>query len=86
MASRQELIRAVDLALSGDWDGAHKIAQTDEQNDVHCWLHACLHKIEGDAWNARYWYKRTRHVFEEYPVSYTELAAIRGQLTATGPR
>lgn len=46
MASADDLKRAVDLALAGDWDGAHAIAQSDESDPLFCWLHACLHRIE----------------------------------------
>jgi hypothetical protein len=81
MASRQELTRAVDLALAGDWDGAHRIAQADEIDRMACWLHAVLHKIEGDAGNARYWYRRAGHAYEAYADTKAELAAIKAALT-----
>jgi hypothetical protein len=81
MASRQDLIRAVDLAISGDWEGAHKIAQRDEADATSCWLHAILHKIEGDAANARYWYARAGQSFEAYPDPQAELAALKAALT-----
>jgi len=81
-AAREKLIRAVDLALAGDWDGAHAIAQADEQDATACWIHAVLHKIEGDGWNSRYWYRRTAHRFEEFEDPQAELAAIRDSLTS----
>jgi hypothetical protein len=81
MASRQELTRAVELALAGDWDGAHRIAQADEADPMSCWLHAVLHKIEGDAGNARYWYARAGHAYEGYADTRAELAAIKAALT-----
>jgi hypothetical protein len=81
-ASREALIRAVDLALAGDWDGAHAIAQADEADAAACWLHAVLHKIEGDDWNSRYWYRRAAHRFEEFKDPQAELAAIRASLAA----
>ena len=41
----------------GDWDAAHTLAQ--EQNDRHgAWVHAYLHRKEGDLANADYWYRR----------------------------
>ena len=43
--------------LAGDWTGAHEIVQQDETDPTSCWVHAVLHKIEGDAANARYWYR-----------------------------
>ena len=60
MATREDLIRAVDLALAGDWNAAHEIVQQDEADPTSCWVHAVLHKIEGDAGNARYWYRLRR--------------------------
>jgi hypothetical protein len=82
MAERQDLIRAVDLALAGDWNGAHEIVQQDEADPTSCWVHAVLHKIEGDAANARYWYRRSGgQSYEAYGDSKAELAAIRAVLT-----
>ncbi len=41
----------------GDWEASHNIAQ-----DIHSkegsWVHAYLHRKEGDIWNADYWYNR----------------------------
>jgi hypothetical protein len=81
MAVRQELTRAVDLALAGDWNGAHEIAQRDEEDATSCWLHAVLHKIEGDAANARYWYRLAGQAYEAYSDPKAELAAIKAVLT-----
>jgi hypothetical protein len=42
----------------GDWAKAHECAQADE-GDASCdWVHAYLHRKEGDASNAGYWYRR----------------------------
>ncbi len=80
MASREDLSRAVTLALAGDWDGAHEIAQRDESDPLACWLHAVLHKIEADDWNSRYWYRRAGRCFEDFSDTKAELAAIRDAL------
>ena len=53
-----ELLKAVDLALEGKWDSAHKIVQQHEADPTAAWIHAVLHKIEGDQSNSRYWYQR----------------------------
>jgi hypothetical protein len=81
MADRQDLIRAVDLAVSGDWDGAHAIVQQDEDDATSCWIHAVLHKIEGDAGNSRYWYRRAGQSYEAYADAQAELGAIKASLT-----
>ncbi len=42
---------------NGDWHRAH--AQVDQLNDqASAWVHAYLHRKEGDIWNADYWYNR----------------------------
>jgi hypothetical protein len=76
----EQLIAAIDAALSGDWDRAHEIVQQDERDPHACWIHAVLHKIEGDEWNSRYWYARTQHKYEEWDDSQAELRAVRQTL------
>jgi hypothetical protein len=80
MASSDELKHAVDLAISGDWDGAHAVAQTDERDPLHRWLHAVLHKIEGDGFNSRYWYRGSGHSYDDFAAPEDELRAIRDAL------
>ena len=41
----------------GDWHQAHVVVQDVETRDA-AWVHAYLHRKEGDASNARYWYHR----------------------------
>lgn len=41
----------------GDWDRAHKVAQDIDDEDG-AWIHAYLHRKEGDPGNAAYWYRR----------------------------
>ena len=44
----------------GDWQQAH--AQVDQLNDQgSAWVHAYLHRKEGDIWNADYWYAKAKH-------------------------
>jgi len=41
----------------GDWAGAHAVV--DQLNDkASAWVHAYLHRKEGDLWNADYWYSK----------------------------
>ena len=44
-------------AAKGNWDKAHKIAQDVETVDA-AWVHAYLHRVEGDLGNAGYWYRQ----------------------------
>ena len=42
----------------GDWNEAHRVAQdVDDANGA--WVHAYLHRKEGDLGNAGYWYRRS---------------------------
>ena len=41
----------------GDWDKAHEIVQADG-GATAAWVHAHLHRVEGDPSNAGYWYAR----------------------------
>ena len=44
-------------AKKGDWDKAHNLVQDDDSREA-AWVHAYLHRVEGDVGNARYWYRR----------------------------
>lgn len=41
----------------GNWERAHALVQ-DDPSAAGAWVHALVHRIEGDDWNARYWYRR----------------------------
>ena len=81
MEIRQDLIRATELALAGDWNGAHGIVQAFEADATASWIHACLHKLEPDESNSRYWYRQSGHSYEEYSDGRAELVAIKAALT-----
>ena len=49
----------------GDWDGAHRVAQ-DVDGENAAWVHAYLHRKEGDASNADYWYRRARRLHSRH--------------------
>src|ERR1700745_3445201 len=44
-------------AAKGNWGAAHKIVQ-DESDANSAWVHAYLHRVEGDLGNAGYWYRQ----------------------------
>jgi hypothetical protein len=81
-ALKQNLLRAVDLALREEWDAAHRVVQKYEDDAVAAWLHAVLHKIEGDAANSRYWYRRANKLARVADEPRAELALIRSELMA----
>jgi hypothetical protein len=51
------LILALWHDARGDWDTAHTLAQEVDNTDG-AWVHAYLHRKEGDVGNAAYWYRR----------------------------
>jgi hypothetical protein len=51
------LLQALLLDAAGDWDSAHAIAQKDPSAEGS-WVHAYLHRVEGDLGNSSYWYHR----------------------------
>lgn len=51
------LLKALWYEANGSWDKAHKLAQDQTGADA-AWVHAYLHRQEGDPSNARYWYNR----------------------------
>jgi hypothetical protein len=54
-------------AAKGDWDKAHAIVQ-DEGGVDAAWVHAYLHRVEGDLGNAGYWYRRAGKPVASGPV------------------
>jgi hypothetical protein len=52
-------LQALWWGRKGNWQQAHEHAQS--SNGAGCaWVHAYLHRKEGDQWNAEYWYRRAR--------------------------
>ena len=78
---KNELLKAIDLALAGDWNAAHGIVQQYEADATAAWIHAVLHKMEGDLGNARYWYRRANRMDRVADEPRAELAAIQAELT-----
>jgi len=62
-------LRALWYDARGDWSGAHALAQEDI-TDRGAWVHAYLHRKEGDVSNAGYWYARAGRpkITEETPL------------------
>lgn len=52
-----ETLQALWYEGKNNWEKAHHIAQDISSRDG-CWIHAYLHRVEGDQGNAAYWYHR----------------------------
>lgn len=63
----------------GDWARAHQAAQSDTGEDA-AWVHAYLHRVEGDESNAGYWYRRAGRPHCSDPLRQ-EWRDIAGALT-----
>ena len=75
-----DCLNAIEFALGEKWDEAHRIVQELKTPKAQ-WIHAVLHKIEGDESNSRYWYSRSSiEVYESYLDSTQELKVIKEQL------
>ncbi len=55
-------LKALWFDATGDWVASHEIAQEMHDN-LGSWIHAYLHRKEGDEWNAGYWYRRANKRF-----------------------
>ena len=56
------------LAGRGEWERAHEVAQEIDDKDG-AWVHAYLHRQEGDTANAAYWYRRAGRRMPNEPLS-----------------
>ena len=65
-------------AGNDSWDKAHDIVMSEEGADC-AWVHAYLHRVEGDRDNASYWYRQARREPETGDLA-TEWAAILAAL------
>jgi hypothetical protein len=69
-------------AAKGGWDEAHRIVQDEPTADA-AWVHAYLHRVEGDIGNAGYWYRRAGKPVAEGPLE-TEWERISSALLGAG--
>jgi len=83
-ALNDDLLQAVEMTLAGQWDAAHNLVQQHEDDAMAAWVHAVLHKIEGDLANSRYWYLRAHRLDRISDEPSAELAAIQAELTTAG--
>ena len=80
--TNDDLLKAIELALADEWDAAHRIVQKCEADATASWIHAVLHKIEGDPDNSRYWYRRAGKLEHFSDEPQEELAEIRKEVAS----
>ncbi|RIV42034.1 hypothetical protein [Flagellimonas pelagia] len=61
-------LQALWYDAKGDWESSHDIAQ-DIHSPMGSWIHAYLHRKEGDRWNASYWYGQASKSFPSYDLA-----------------
>src|SRR5438132_3682084 len=82
-AGLSEAVQALWWDAKGDWEKAHNCAQA-QDDEIGAWVHAYLHRKEGDQSNAGYWYRRAKKT----PASTTldeEWSLIARSLLAKTP-
>ncbi len=75
-AGLSDVLLALWWSARGDWPRAHELAQRDG-SAAGSWVHAHLHRVEGDEGNAAYWYARARR-----PMADGALEAERDAIVA----
>lgn len=70
-------LQALWYDYQNDWHKSHKLIDTSSDRDC-AWVHAYLHRKEGDLSNARYWYRRSGQ-----PESKLSLTEERQQIAQT---
>lgn len=66
-SSWSKALQALWYDQKGDWQTAHEIVQ-DAKDADSAWVHAYLHRKEGDLSNARYWYRRSGKPASQAPL------------------
>lgn len=74
----EKLLQAIEHAKNNRWHEAHSIVQNLD-NPHSYWIHAVLHRIEGDHSNANYWYSRAGRRFSDISP-HLELSLIADTL------
>jgi hypothetical protein len=60
-------LEALWWAAKGEWNRAHVLVQDDPSPEA-AWVHAYLHRVEGDLGNAGYWYRKAGRLAPSDPL------------------
>ncbi len=77
-------LTALWLDAKGDWDAAHEAAQA-QADTTGAWVHAYLHRVEGDQSNAAYWYRRAGKAVATAPLNEEWDSIVSALLEAAAP-
>ena len=77
-------LEALWWAAKGDWNRAHELVQDDPSREA-AWVHAYLHRVEGDLGNAGYWYRKAGRTVASEPLE-AEWEAIAAALLDAASR
>jgi hypothetical protein len=72
-------LKALWWAKKGDWERAHRLVMGDLSREA-AWVHAYLHRVEGDLGNAGYWYRQARQPSAEGALDAEWAAIVAGLL------
>jgi hypothetical protein len=61
-------LRALWMEAGDDWEGAHVLLQDQPDGNGSAWVHAYLHRVEGDIPNAEHWYRRAQKPASSAPL------------------
>ena len=78
------LLKALWHDARGEWDKAHDLAQNVNTPDGS-WIHAYLHRKEGDRSNAQYWYNRAKRNMPDYSLEQEWEELVRELLLKPTP-
>jgi hypothetical protein len=67
-AGASRAVQALWHEARGNWDQAHRLAQG-QDDAAGAWVHAYLHRVEGDPSNAAYWYRRAGKQMPSVPLA-----------------
>ncbi|TFG78166.1 MAG: hypothetical protein E4H26_02715 [Flavobacteriales bacterium] len=82
-ATWSEGLRAMWFDAKGNWQAAHNIAQ-DLKTQKGSWIHAYLHRKEGDDFNAGYWYQRAKRNYPGHGLEAEQKEIIMSLLSEMG--
>lgn len=68
-------LKALWLQQAGDWDAAHDLCN-EIPGPNGSWIHAYLHRVEGDLGNAQYWYQRAGKSMPDYTLQQEWLEIV----------